>query len=395
MMNSAPPSDQRAGVKPISFLLQNGSEFGAPVALRIRPTDLNRTEPSRVNVTQTLGREVSGWADNFGEGLPSVVIAGHTGWRAGGSSGMDGAQSFEQLNKLITKDYHAAKQKAIDNGADPSTVKLLFIDMLDDFVWSVAPTSFVLRRSRTQPLLFQYNIALQAIATDIDNPLLIVPDSSSLPAGLKALGSVIDKLEAMAGKINGWILSAIAFKDKLLAPLAAAVKSFYDMSLRVFNAVNSVVSSVKNFISSTANSLINIAKDIAGVGVNIMRTISAIASLPGHLKSALMNVAGAFNEMACILKNSLKPRKVFEDYDGIYGSSNCSSTSGGRQSSSYTNMNAFSLMQDKRPVTVSTAAQNSISDLNRSDPVLRPIALEDMGGKLDSVSSGINLDIEK
>lgn len=206
---------------------------------------------------------------------------------------------------------------------------------------------------------------------------------------------MIDKLEAMAGKINGWILSAIAFKDKLLAPLSAAVKSFYDMSLRVFNAVNSVVSSVKNFISSTANSLINIAKDIAGVGVNIMRTISAIASLPGHLKSALMNVAGAFNETACILKNSLKPRKVFEDYDGIYGSSNCSSTSGGRQSSSYTNMNAFSLMQDKRPVTVSTAAQNSISDLNRSDPVLRPIALEDMGGKLDSVSSGINLDIEK
>lgn len=388
----APPTDQRAGVRPISFLLQNGGAFGAPVTLKIRPTDLTKTEPSRITVNQTLGRDVQGWADNFGAGLPSVVISGHTGWRSGGQSGMDGAQAFEQLNNLVVHDYHAAKQRAIDTGVDPATVKLLFIDMLDNFCWNVAPTTFVLRRSRSQPLLFNYNMTMQAISTNVDNPLKIMPLGMSVASGVLALGGLIGTLESMSSKIQGWMLDAIALKDRLLAPLAASIKNFYDMSLRVFNAVNSAVSSAKSFISSTANSLIRMASDIAGVGINIFRTISSIASLPGYLKSAIMRVAGSFNEALCILKNSLKPRKIFEDYDGLYGASNCSSTSGGRQNSMYTNMNAFTLMQENSPIMANNAAMNNISELNRGDPVFYPIELGALGGKLDAINDGVTID---
>lgn len=390
----APPTDQRAGVRPISFLLQNGKEFGAPVTLKIRPTDLTKTEPSRVTLHQTLGRDVQGWSDNFGAGLPTVVISGHTGWRSGGQSGMDGAAAFEQLNNLVMRDYHASKQRAIDSGIDPATVKLLFIDMLDDFAWNVSPTSFVLRRSRSQPLLFNYNMTMQAISTEIDNPLKVAPLSMSVAAGVKALGGLVDKLESMSAMVQGWVLDAIALKDRLLAPLASAVKRFYDMSMRIFNAVNNAVSSVKSFISSTANSLIKIASDIAGVGINIFRTISSIMSLPGYLKSALMRVAGAFNEALCILRNSLKPRKIFEDYDGIYGASNCSSTSGGRQNSAYTNMNAFSLMQTNSPVIANNDAINNISELNRGDPVFYPTDLNTLGGKLDAITDGVDIEAE-
>jgi hypothetical protein len=155
-------------------VLQNGLGFGSPVTLKVRPEDLTRTEPSRVSVHQTLGRVVNGWADNFGEGLPSVTIAGTTGWRTSAASGEDGAQAFETLNRLVVHEYHEAKQAAIDSGMDPATVKLLFVDMLDGFTWNVAPMNFVLRRSKSRPLLFQYNIVLQAISTDIDNPLRIL-----------------------------------------------------------------------------------------------------------------------------------------------------------------------------------------------------------------------------
>lgn len=391
-MNTAPPTDQRAGVRPISFLLNNAGSLSAPVTLKIRPTDLTKTEPSRIAVHQTLGRDVQGWADNFGAGLPSVVIAGNTGWRAGGASGMDGAQAFEQLNKLLAKDYHEAKQAAIDSGRDPASVKLLFIDMLDGFTWNVAPMSFVLRRSRSQPLLFQYNITLQAISTAIDNPLQVLPFLGNIPGGLSSLGGVIDALWAFAGSVQGWVTTAVNFVDRALAPIAATVRTFVGISAQVFGAVHTAVSAVKNGVSAVANKLIGIAGGIAQVGINIFRTISSIASLPAHIQAALSRVAGAYNEAFCILKNSLRPRKVYDDYDGLYGASNCSSTTGGRSPSAYTNMNAFSLMQyEKSPIDLSSAAMASVSTLNRGDPVLAPMPLAEMARHVEAINSGVTV----
>lgn len=390
MFGKAAPTDQRAGVRPIAFVLQNGLGFGSPVTLKVRPEDLTRTEPSRVSVHQTLGRVVNGWADNFGEGLPSVTIAGTTGWRTSAASGEDGAQAFETLNRLVVHEYHEAKQAAIDSGMDPATVKLLFVDMLDGFTWNVAPMNFVLRRSKSRPLLFQYNMVLQAISTDIDNPLRILPFAGNIPAGVEALGGVIGRIAAFADKIKGWVAQAVALKDKLLAPIAATVQRFVKMSNQIFTIVRDTVMTVKNGISSAANSLIGIAADVAQVGVNIFRTVSAIASIPGHLKAALGRVAGAFNEVVCIFANSLRPRKTYEDYTGLYGASNCSSTTGGRGPSAYANMNAFSLMQMERgPVGVSSEAYASIATVNRSDPVLVPLALPELGRHVDIINNGM------
>lgn len=392
MYTTAIPTDQRAGVRPISFLLEAGGIFSSPVTLKIRPTDLTRTEPSRVSVHQTLGRGVQGWADNFGQGLPSVVIAGNTGWRAGGASGMDGAQSFEQLNQLIVRDYHAAKQLAIDTGIDPATIKLLFIDMLDDFCWSVAPGPFVLRRSKSQPLLFQYNISLQAISTEVDNPLLVVPFLGNISAGLGSLGSVLDKLASFGASIQGWVSSAVSFVDKALAPIASIVKKFVEVSARVLGIVKSTVGAIKGGISRIANSLIGIATGIAQVGINIFRTISSIASLPAYLKSALSGVAGAYNEAFCILKNSLRPRQIYDDYDSIYGASNCSSTTGGRGASAFENGSVFTMMQaDKGPISMSSLAIGSVSSLNRGDPVLAPVPLAEMSRHVDNINNGVTV----
>ena len=157
---TTPPTSQRSGLRPISFVLDNGGSIGSPVILKVRPEDLTRNEPARATVNQTLGREVSGWVDHFGEGLPSVSISGHTGWRDVAGSGVDGARAFDQLNQLVAHDFPAAKQAAIDRGSDPADVKLLFVDMLDDFAWSVVPTTFTLRRNKSSPLLYRYNISL-------------------------------------------------------------------------------------------------------------------------------------------------------------------------------------------------------------------------------------------
>lgn len=392
MFTQTPPTDQRAGVRPIAFLLQKPGGFGTPVTLKVRPEDLTRNEPSRVNVTQTLGRGVQGWVDNFGEGLPSVTISGHTGWRSSAGSGEDGAQAFETLNNLVQHDYHKAKQAAIDAGTDPATVKLLFIDMLDGFTWSVTPTQFVLRRSKSRPLLFQYNIALQAVATDIDNPLMVLPFSGNIFAGLGALESVVSRIEGYAADINSWIATAVAYKDRTLAPIGATIQEFTNMSARVFGAVNSVITNGENAVSSTANTLIGFASDIAKVGANINRTVSAIAGIPSNIKASISKLAGAYSEAYCIFKNSLRPRKTYNDYSDLFGASNCSSTTGGRPASSYLSSNAFDLIQPQRPpLMLSSGAQSSITTLGHADPVLAPIDMREMDRHLKIINKGVTI----
>lgn len=379
-------------MRPIAFMLQRGNVLSTPVTLKIRPEDLSRPEPSRTTVTQTLGRDISGWVDNFGQSLPSVNISGHTGWRTSAGSGEDGVQAFERLNKVVMPDYHKAKQQAIDSGLDPATVKLIFIDMLDGFAWNVAPMQFVLRRSKSRPLLMQYTIQLQAISTRVDTQFRAVPILGSFPAGLLSLDGVLGKLVNFAKQVQSWVAQAIAFKDAVLAPIAATVKLFAAIANLVFSVVRSVVNSVKALISSTANSLISIAKDLASVAVSVFRTISAIAELPAHLRAAISSVAAAYNEVVCLFSNSLKPANYYEDYDGLYGASNCSSTTGGRPESRYANMNAFALMQeDPLPVYVSSGAFSAMQSVIVADPVLAPMPLQEIGRNLQIINDGVRV----
>lgn len=381
-----------AGRRPISFLLDQGGVIGSPVTLVLRPEDLTRNEPARATVNQTLGRNVTGWVDHFGEGLPSVSISGHTGWRDVAGSGMDGAGAFEALNTLVVHDYPAARQAFIDMGLDPSSVKLLFVDMLDNFTWSVVPTQFTLRRNKSSPLLYRYSMNLQAVDTTVDTPLIALPFFGSVAGGVGALDRAISTIDAFIARVEGFVAAALGFVDKTLGPIAATVKRFVALANRVFAAVNSVVRAAKNIVNGVANRLISLASDIANVGRNIFRTFNAIANLPADIKASLGRVTAAFNEVACIFKNSLRPRPTYDNYTGLYGASNCSSTTGGRPDSAYANTNAFAQMQpEKNVATANTNALAGLSALNRTDPVLAPMPFPEMDRHLTNVVTGVAL----
>ncbi len=391
MLQRPAPTSQKADVRPIAFALQNGMSIGTPITLSVRPEDLTRNEPSRTTVHQTLGRGVTGWVDNFGAALPSLTISGNTGWRATAGSKQDGVQAFLELNKLVHEDYHAAKQLAIDTGRDPATVKLIFIDMLDDFVWSVTPTTFQLRRSKSRPLLMMYTINLQAISTEIDTPFMVLPFLPNMPAGIEALGRVIGFLRSVSGMIQSAVAKAVSFKDRLLAPIGATAAEFHSLSLQVFTEVSTATSSINNGVNSTANSLISIADDLASVGVNVFRTFAAIEGIDNNTKQAMSRVSAAYNEVVCIFRNSLKPPKFYEEYTGLYGASNCSSTTGGRGPSMYSNSNVFELMQDERtPVSIGTTAQASARVIVVSDVVLAPLDLQEVDRLLKDVNQGVS-----
>ncbi len=384
------PTSQKAGARPISFVLDDRAGGAAPswVPLVIRPEDLTRTEPARVATHQTLGRDVIGWSDHFGAGLPTLAISGHTGWRQHSSYG-DGQREFERLNQMVARDYPAAKQRAIDMGRDPSLVRLVFADTLNNAVWTVEPTAFVLRRSRTRPLLYQYNITMNAIDTSASAPVIDLPFAGDTMAGLGALERALRTIEGYAGNVEAWVNDAVRMVDQGWAPIGGTIRSFMDVSNRVFGSVERVGRAASGGIGAVGNILIGSAGDLATIGRNVFRAVSAIHSVPYQLKHTLGMVSSAYTEVYCIFNNALRPRRFYDDYTDLFGASNCSSTTGMHGFSRFADGNAFDLMQQRTsPVMFNEAALTSISALRSLDPVLHEVPLSEINRNLLNVVSG-------
>jgi hypothetical protein len=381
-----PNFSQKAERRPIAFALENAGSIEDTVYLTIRPEDLTYQEPSRTAVHQTLGRDVLGWIDEFGPGLPSITISGHTGWRTAPETGKDGRDRFEDLHYLVHTQYHNARQIAVNAGLDPSVVKLIFIDTLDQRNWWVTPNQFTLKRSKSRPLLYQYNINLQAVSTSLDVVPPLFPNLGSPSAGLRSLGDLASRLTSLSANIA----SGFGLVDRLKA-LVAPVRGFLGNAVSLFRAVTNVARSVKSLATSVAGVFIGVARDVAEVGRNVFQAINTIRGLPFDLKAAITAVGSAFNEAVCIFRNSLRPRQKYEDFTGLYGASTCSSTTFGRQASVFGNTNPFALMAEKPPVQVTPEAIKGIQDLRQMDPVLRPMTPAEMAPRLSTIAAGVSL----
>lgn len=390
LATTPPPSDQRAGSKPIAFILDVNGRFSEPVFLSIRPEDLTRNEPTRATVHQTLGRDLSGWVDNFGEGLPSVTLAGHTGWRFSPGNDKDGLHAFESLNKLVQHDFNKEKQDAIDRGGNPASVKLLFVDVLDDFAWSVVPTQFILRRSKSRPLLFQYNITLQAISTDVSRAEIRWPTTGSPQNGLFSLNLALDKMLAAELLIPAWVDQALLGESGYSTSLAAQISAFTSFAAHIFSTASELITAAGGMLNGPSSYLIGLARKVASAGANIFRMLNGLFDLPAFLKANLITMAASFNEVLCIFSNSLSQREVYEQYTSLRGASNCSSTTGGSPISPLTGINVFQQMAPAPElITMSTAAISSVAVLMNMDPVLSPLPMLEISRHLGNIVQGV------
>lgn len=379
----AAPSSQKAGDRPISFLLDDQSTGVTPpqafVDLVIRPEDLTRTDASRINVQQTLG---GAWADNFGAGIPQITITGHTGWRRTQSSSDDGVARFQRLKDQVFDQWHKKRAAATAQGTAPDNVRLVFSDALDNFSVVVAPMTFVLRRSKSRPLLCQYQIAMTVLETDPLGPSLFgsgsVLDAGILQAGgLTSLLSSINKITAFVKNIQNFITGT------LLAPM----KAFMNMTAQLYGAVRGAISSV----SGIAGSLISFAQMTAQAGVNIMRSLAAVAQIPQIIKSQLMAVGSAYSNIFCVMRNALRQQIYFQDYSDVYGASNCSSTAGGRPISSLAGVNPFYNVvptPSASPLSVTQEAQGAFRMLASADTVLAPMSVGTITTAVSTIAGG-------
>lgn len=379
----APPR-QKAEERPISFVFHNMATGSAPVEMRlvIRPEDLTRTDRSRLTTTQTLG---GAWADNFGPGIPQVVLAGHTGWGQGGRP--DGQAEFQRLHETVFRRWHEERAAALRDGLDPDQVKLIFSDALDDFTWVVAPQAFVLRRNKARPLLSQYQITMNWLSDDVAQTMGAL-QSQSLSAleelGLSSLEQSIREIEAFAAGLRDEI-------GAVLGPIKKAFERFVQLTATVLSTVQRVVAAGMSVVSAVTGSLSSIAGNLARAGANITRTFQSIVSMPNQVRAQFARVGSAFNNAFCVLKNAFRRRATIGNYDDLYGASTCSSTAGGRPISRFATENPFPLLfpLEEAPVQLTAEAAESLTALQQADPVLAPPSAAELESSMAIITQGV------
>lgn len=158
-----PPTDQSQ--RRLSLMLLS-DEPTWEYELHTRPEDISYTHPTRATVIQTLG---GAWVDDFGEGLTDIVLSGHTGWHyapdlRGEGNSKDGLTWMHELRHHLFEVYHERRLAAAQDGRDPDTVRLIFADTLNQAAYWVYPVSLQVRKHKSRPLLYQYQLRLIGLA---------------------------------------------------------------------------------------------------------------------------------------------------------------------------------------------------------------------------------------
>ena len=388
--------NQKAESRPISFMFHNTATNDAPVKidLSIRPEDLTRPETSRAMVHQTLG---GAWLDSWGSGVPSVQISGTTGWGQGDRK--DGQQAFLDLHDQIFTRWHNEREAALHNGFSPDKVKLIFVDELDDFIWDVAPMTFTLRRSKSRPLLSQYQINLTWLSDGVAD-LAIAKKAIADLAASTALKKPLGFLDRVKATLAGALATIKAFADKIkggiasfLGPIKQAFADFTALTATVLGFVQDAISTGISVVTELTGGLFAIATNLCRAASNVTNMFSSIMSIPGRIKSEFMRLGAAFTNAFCVLKNAFKGKRSLPNYDDLYGASNCSSTAGGRPISKYANANPFPIFMpfEQRSTSISSSAAASVNSLAKVDPVLSPLSTTQIGDHLTSINKGLVL----
>jgi len=124
------------------------------------PDDQIMSIPSKSSVTQTRG---GFWVEDFGLGANEIKLSGTTGYKRMSLNGkqQDGKENFEQLLMIYQKynDIRRERRDAVPSVDDPRAIVLVLSIGIDDKTLIVHPTNFVIKKSKSQPLLYYYDIS--------------------------------------------------------------------------------------------------------------------------------------------------------------------------------------------------------------------------------------------
>lgn len=380
---------------PISFVLDDGDGGTTELALPIRPEDLTRTEPSQVTASKTLD---GAFLDAFGRGLAQIQVNGHTGWGQAGRP--DGVKKFAELRDDYVHRWHRLRESRIASGRDPDDVRLLFADTLNgDYVATVAPLTFSLKRSKSNPLLMFYNLSLVVLDDQATRPFVQsnfenfrrseLSYGALSPAGQASLADSVQSIGSLTRGLN----QAMRAVGNLGAAAQAATRRALLPILSVARSVIRTAGQINGQVNASAGLLIGVASQAARAGAAIWSAVAAVADIPINLKAQALQVRAAFSNAFCLLRNALSGSGAAFDYSAFYGASNCSSTAGGRPLSILRDVNGFETFNQATPapLRLTPQAADSFKALASID-VLSPPVASAVAGYAAAIATGVQLD---
>lgn len=356
---AAPPSQT---YRQIGFLLSGAPSGDVQWNYGIRPEELTMLAPSRLAIQQTIG---GAWADAFDEGVATINLSGHNGWKGGAL--LSGEDMFLALRATVFTGWHQGRRDLVSQGQDPSGVKLYFTDSLDSIAVIVAPRSFTLRRSKSSPLLIRYqiNLAVLGMADNSPDPVDSIINAFSNP--LRWLAANLG-LTSIIGQINRYI----GLGQAVFGAATGAIVGFVNIGVQLIASVAGIAAQVQGQFSATEGALLNIGTTFSRAASTAFAVLADDDTLSDEQKLPISGLSSAFNSAACSMANGYDLIGVFPDYSAMHGASTCSSTGGGDPASAFTtqDINPFTYVSPSVPPQVQVTADAQLALLGfRADPI--------------------------
>lgn len=280
-----PPQRQDRRSQHFLFVLTEFEAFQQVYFFNINPEEYRKEEPNRVQVTQTIG---GAFVDDFGVGVPTFNIRGHTGWHTSfDPSDLDNKDGVEFFKKLLSISRSATGDGLTHTFEDARAFRanreLVFINPQDGEGWEIVMNTFTLTRSASRPLLYQYDISFTGLrllgsvpiiaGLDlIDSALLKAQDRverafTALENSLAGIDVVIPRIKVTTVRHTRTVfrkeygVATVDEFDRVLALIRAILvdvfkfinreSSFIDIPITIFNDTVSAVRGVIETIDAT------------------------------------------------------------------------------------------------------------------------------------------------
>jgi hypothetical protein len=122
----------------------------------INPQEMTIAEPARINTQQTLG---GAYVSHFGQGLFQVTLSGVTGYKARYNADgqlRDGYEEFKAFRDKVYRDFVTYPS---------SQLELFWYNWEDEQYFKIVPTSFRLMRSKSEAIMYRYELAFVCLNT--------------------------------------------------------------------------------------------------------------------------------------------------------------------------------------------------------------------------------------
>lgn len=164
----------------------------------LNPSDVSMDEPPRTNVIQTIG---GAYVTDFGQGLPSVTMAGITGYHARKNAVgvlVDGYTEWKTFRDKVYRYYVTSKS---------SQIEMYWYNWEDGEYYKVIPQGFRLMRNKAEPLLYRYEFRFVCILklgsqTPPKTQIVASYDAQSTALGLMDLGGVLSSISEIFGSLS-------------------------------------------------------------------------------------------------------------------------------------------------------------------------------------------------